>query len=163
MVCLCSLIPMQAQITVARQALSSFGLSNLSPTPSIDFMSTAGESFITTLGGGVVKLAMTQGIQQPDNIYVNAIDPVSGLPFEFNVYPNPTTDQLILDFEGTLNRLIRVELYDMRGRSIPELKTEFRHSGQEIWQVSNLAEGMYMLRLMDENGRLLIAEPILKR
>ena len=152
----------KAQITIARQALSSHGILYQSPTPGIDVMSTAGESFIATLGSGF-KLALTQGIQQPDHIYKTGIDPASGLPFEFKAYPNPASDQLILQFEGTPNRKIEVRLFDMRGRIIPSFKAEFRQSGEEIWQISSLAEGIYMLRLMDEHGKLLISEPILKQ
>ena len=156
-------LPIKAQITLARQALSSHGILYQSPTPGIDVMTTAGESFIKTLGGGVLKLSLTQGIQQPDNIYSTGVDPVSELPFEFRAYPNPAADQLILSFEGTLNRKMKAQLFDIRGRKIPDLQAEFSYTDEKVWQISNLAEGMYMLRLMDENGRVLITEPILKR
>jgi hypothetical protein len=63
------------------------------------------------------------------------------------IYPNPTTGELLM--ENGEWRIMNVEVFDVFGRSVSNLKSQI--SNQKI-DISNLANGVYFLKIQTENG-----------
>jgi hypothetical protein len=85
------------------------------------------------------------GIQQPYEIFILGIgsQPISAI----KIYPNPTSDYVIMEMDILKNKL-RYEFWDMLGRridnqSISESKTQM--------EVKNLPSGTYFLHIIQEN------------
>lgn len=70
----------------------------------------------------------------------NAVDMAAGQT-RINVYPNPASDNIniVLDQEETVNAVI----YDMSGRKVHDIQL---HSGINSVDISNLSNGVYILR-----------------
>lgn len=70
----------------------------------------------------------------------NAVDIAAGQT-RINVYPNPASDNIniVLDQEETVNAVI----YDMSGRKVRDIQL---HSGINSVDISNLSNGVYILR-----------------
>ncbi len=99
----------------------------------------------------------TFGDNIPDNVNVGIEEEIT--PINFRLFPNPTSDQLFVEIEhaewGTRQY---IEVYDFAGKQV--LTSPFT-SGQAL-QVSNLPSGMYLLRVVDEDGKDVGAEKFVK-
>ena len=71
--------------------------------------------------------------------------------FELEVYPNPVSNTLYLRYNSPEISEVRLSLIDLRGKSIRE--TALTNTDQISWDVSDLASGLYYLRVNDQ-GRL---------
>ncbi len=78
----------------------------------------------------------------------------------FQVYPNPATDQL---FISSKNGLVQVDytLYNMFGQVIEAKRTAFIGLGRSI-DLSNLAPGTYLLQISTTTGGILQTEKVVK-
>jgi hypothetical protein len=65
-----------------------------------------------------------------------------------NLYPNPTVDFFQIDNDATVSS---VQLFDIVGREV----FNRNHTAGSQYDVSTLRNGMYLVRLMDDNGDLL--------
>jgi hypothetical protein len=88
------------------------------------------------------------------------LDILKGLGYEsylsesVSIYPNPVNDYLII--RSSVNQRLNLELLDSRGRQI--IMKDFLHNDK--LDVSILASGVYLIRISDGNGRLLVREII---
>ncbi|MCC7504230.1 MAG: T9SS type A sorting domain-containing protein [Saprospiraceae bacterium] len=80
-------------------------------------------------------------------------DPGGAAATSCAVFPNPATDVLFLTTEMTL----QAQLFDLGGRAVSELT---RVEGQAEFNLADLPAGLYLLRLLDENGRLVGAAKV---
>ena len=62
------------------------------------------------------------------------------------VYPNPTTDYCIIDFEATAEGETNIELYDIAGKRIAQ-EQEFLIKGQHTYSLSGIGCGIYVLKI----------------
>jgi hypothetical protein len=86
-----------------------------------------------------------------DSTLIISSNPTIQLKPEFNIYPNPFTDHLLLNYTITETTHIIVKLSDITGREIPDnldftkqagtFRQEFNFPGQ------NLSAGMYFLKI----------------
>ena len=70
-----------------------------------------------------------------------------------NVYPNPATDMLNLQFTTANAEMIRCDIVDMNGKCIKSI--ERQHDGglfEESVNVSDIAAGIYFLRIRTQEG-----------
>jgi hypothetical protein len=67
--------------------------------------------------------SVAQGVQQPFEISnVTGLEEANNISLIVSVYPNPTTDFLILEIEGDVKTQYFVALYDMQGRLLQNKK-----------------------------------------
>lgn len=101
---------------------------------------TLGEIMTESYSGTIV---LTQGFHQPDN-NTTSLEDLASLFGTIKVYPNPTTDLIVIETEqaGGLDLL----LYDMTGRTV--LHKNVSASSSQL-NLSGLPDGTYLLRLSD--------------
>jgi hypothetical protein len=78
-------------------------------------------------------------------------DPIS----DYKVFPNPFVDQLT--FQGKINPGLSLEVYTTNGSLVYKGKLS-RSNNFSAWE-----KGMYLIRVQDEQGRLLHTEKVLKQ
>ena len=72
---------------------------------------------------------------------------------QLNVYPNPVSNKLSVTFEITNPQNITIELHAMKGERIfSDLTSNFSGSFEKSFDVSNLAKGIYILRITGDQG-----------
>lgn len=82
----------------------------------------------------------------------------------FEAYPNPVADELTVEISGySLNNGASVSLYETSGRLVSEIKliTTTGHS-EVIFNVSQLASGMYYIQLQNEGKQVTTKKVIVK-
>ncbi len=71
-----------------------------------------------------------------------------GLGLEVDIFPNPASDHLNLRFSHTTVSRLQVGLYDMMGKEVIAPKTfRIQGNGQAVFELGNLAKGIYILEL----------------
>lgn len=80
-----------------------------------------------------------------------------------NVYPNPTTGLVHLEFESEQRNKGVIQLADLSGRIVKQLRLEIE-SGKNDVQVdlSNLANGMYQVDFILDNGTHVFKQKLMK-
>ena len=134
---------------------SSFSYSqNLSP----ELISTAGNTHSNnvavidySIGEIVVETfqdnaILTQGFHQ-DDIRITSINDYAKNDL-INVYPNPTSSFLNIDFPKKINS--RIQLMDINGKLIREDFIENKQT--QSFDVSSLAQGSYFLNILIDNN-----------
>ena len=122
--------------TISPEVVASSGNTLISGDVVLDF--TIGEVVIDTYTGTVI---LTQGFQQSRIIITHV--PNEEYEVEFNIYPNPTSDYVMIDFHSPVSSIL--ELYDIQGKLI------LNHSlyNQESFQLNlqTVASGSYLLKV----------------
>lgn len=120
-----------------------------------EVVATAGETFSTnsltldwTLGEIMTEsysgtIVLTQGFHQPDN-NTTSLEDLASVVGTITVYPNPTTDFIVIETEQAGN--LELVLFDMSGRSV--LRQNVSGSSSQL-DLSGLPDGSYLLRLSD--------------
>jgi len=80
----------------------------------------------------------------PGSVPVTVTDFTSNSPLKVVIYPNPTKDNLHIDMDGDISK---IEIFNIHGQC---LKAEI--TKDKTISTSNLASGMYMLRITSEKG-----------
>ena len=94
--------------------------------------------------------SVSEGVQQPFEIFSVGIDDNSGINLTSSVYPNPTVESLTLKVDGDLKDLVYV-LYDDNSKLI-ESK---RIVGTETTiDMSQLAAAKYFIKVINSNKEL---------
>lgn len=144
----------QAQTSLQRLVFASGGVA--ADEDSIHLSFTIGETITptaTTLSG---TLEVTMGFQQP----IQELD-VVGLPevidVGYEVFPNPTTGLISLKLNSDRPITLLVDVLDARGRStmVPTQRLGFVGSNESTFNLSALADGLYLLQIREVEGRLL--------
>ncbi len=73
--------------------------------------------------------------------------PVSHIPLQ--AYPNPFNDQTHIMYETLVPGNVKIEVFDLLGRSVGVLEDQFRQAGQyrTVFSANNLSSGTYFVRL----------------
>ncbi len=109
---------------------------------------TVGQVVFTTQTG--ISETITQGVQQPYEILVvTGIDEAAGIKLEFSVYPNPTSDFLLLKAENYNIENLNYQLYDINGSIIQNGEIV---NQETIIETGILPPAAYYLRITD-NGK----------
>ncbi|MEL6845714.1 MAG: T9SS type A sorting domain-containing protein, partial [Bacteroidota bacterium] len=92
------------------------------------------------------------------------IEDLMQLVVNYEVFPNPTSDRLNVTLESEKPVKLQLRIYDMSGRLLPSYTQRVEGTGKMESQLSiaTLAEGIYLLSFLDENGEVLISHKIRK-
>jgi PKD repeat protein len=83
--------------------------------------------------------------KKPGSIQSTGLDLVS-------VYPNPTSNEFVIKHSAASAKEYSLELMTMDGRVVKMISQKFDMNGELKLNVSNMAEGNYILRLTDAKG-----------
>ncbi len=104
---------------------------------------TVGQVFYTT-NSSSSDGHVTQGIQQPYILVVNALEEAQGIELMVSAYPNPTTDYLIMEIKDIEISNLTYQLYDMNGIL---LQNEKILNSQTQIDISNLVTASYFVKV----------------
>jgi hypothetical protein len=90
----------------------------------------------------------SQGLQQPYEISITTGVDETAINLEMNVYPNPSTDYLILKIESKEFSSMSYQLIDMQGKV---LKTEKASANNTTIKMEGLAKSTYILNVIQNN------------
>ncbi|MBW3130416.1 GEVED domain-containing protein [Hymenobacter profundi] len=77
-------------------------------------------------------------------------DEVGGMNKQLNIYPNPFTEEAVIEFQQAQTQNYVLELYDVTGRLLQRIAAGTAEAGRNYQfpvDSRNLAEGMYLVRL----------------
>jgi len=112
----------------------------------IDYNSATGE-------GG----SLTEGLQQPYEIMVISGVEETDVNLALSVYPNPTTDFVVLSVENSNIQNMTCQLYDLQGKIIEKQKLDNR---QTSISMVDLASGIYFIKVLNKNTEVKIFKVI---
>lgn len=112
-------------------------------------------------GTGVVEVTFYEENDRDNSlsktIFTASINPLeSATPNNMQIYPNPATEFIMLNDAN--HRIKYLEVYNVVGRKLLEFHV---HEGDK-YDISSLNRGMYMVRMLDENGSVVRAQRISK-
>jgi Zn-dependent M28 family amino/carboxypeptidase len=78
----------------------------------------------------------------------------------FKIYPNPVASELIIEATTPGQSMVSVALFDVMGKQV---QVGAANSFPYTVNTGGLQEGSYLLRLMDEKGKVIFTQNVLKR
>jgi hypothetical protein len=125
------------------------------------YSNTGNETVTFVLENNGREIPLHEQIQYRPNALVGTISSpmlLTDANINLKVYPNPFTDRITASFEieeAGIN--VRIELISMSGAVLYSMKYAIVSAGQQLVSiddaaVGNLAEGMYIIRIMLSNG-----------
>ncbi len=133
-----------SQFLYSQQVISSAGTTATSTTAQLSW--TVGEPVIETLTGSSAML--TQGFHQ-SRFVVTSFDLIGMQGISMSVYPNPVTDDLLLNITGDRIDNFGYSLYDFSGKMLLSAKPE---KLPETIGMGNFPAGSYLLKVTGRNG-----------
>lgn len=125
----------------AQQAILSSGGNNSGSGGSVSY--SVGQVVYTTNTG--ISGSVASGVQQPIEISVlTGMEDAKGINLTCSVYPNPTSDFLILKIDGDLKTKYIFSLYSMTGNLI---RTQQVEATETQIDMGELAASTYFLRI----------------
>jgi len=133
-----------------RQVIASSG--GYSSASNIQASYTAGETVVAT--GTSSSVIVTQGFQQPNVSSVGIEEMDNGL--SVNVYPNPVSDNLIVEINSTNELLVNATVYDMQGKATGVTVSNLNVNGtlKQTLDVSSLNAGKYLISFTNDKSTL---------
>lgn len=96
--------------------------------------------------------SVSQGVQQPFEISeITAISEATGINLTVSVYPNPTTDFLMLSISDFEISNLSYQLYDLNGKL---LETKNIDNNQISILISNLVPATYFLKVIQSKKEI---------
>jgi hypothetical protein len=94
----------------------------------------------------------SEGVQQPFEIsVVTGIDEAKNIQLNCTVFPNPTTDFLILEVQGDIQKQYFANLIDLTGKLIS--RNEISGNKTKIFMM-NLLPSVYFLKIVQYNNEI---------
>jgi len=132
----------------AQQTISATGGNAVGSGGSVSY--TVGQVFYTSVNGTNGKVA--QGVQQAFEISSpTGLEPIKGINLSYTVYPNPTSDYLILNIDASTTvciSSINYQLFDLKGNLL-ESKPATGYETQI--KMNGLAASTYFLKVTERN------------
>ena len=131
-------------------------------------MAGTGASFTATASGAYHATATNNatGCESGPSAAIDAtitgLESLAGLASDFRVFPNPNTGDFRIEFEALQVQPMRLRLIDLMGKTVhEEVLPAQAGSISRDWRLSQLAAGMYLLRL--ESGSSNIQRKVIIR
>ncbi|WP_258099993.1 BspA family leucine-rich repeat surface protein [Marinoscillum pacificum] len=110
------------------------------------------DSFIEfTLGPGGIEddVLLLQALITENGIFVERIEQLSSgeMKDEFEVFPNPTSDWLNIDFSKSNLKDVTIQLMDLVGNVLDQIQIDVMKSKDFKIPVDDLTEGVYLLKV----------------
>jgi hypothetical protein len=134
-------------MALAQQALVSVGGDASADNGSISF--TVGQLVFTEHNGNGGTL--TQGVQQPVELYTLHTILTDPADDSLKLYPNPATDVIVLLLKHTGNVRSYYSLCDVSGKCL--IKGAIQHIQTQI-NVSNISSGIYLLKVITNHNTI---------
>ena len=83
--------------------------------------------------------------KKPSGIQANQL-------YEISVFPNPAINMFTVKHPDALSQDYSLELITIDGRIVRVLSEKFDSNGEINVSISDIAEGSYILRIIDKNG-----------
>lgn len=98
---------------------------------------------------------LTQGFQQPlkKSTGIPVVEKIEN--FEYNLYPNPTADYATLDIRSESLKHFKLDIMDLNGKILQSGFAFNTYNGPVNINLTQLASGLYLLRLFDLKSNLL--------
>jgi hypothetical protein len=74
----------------------------------------------------------------------------SGLK-ELNIYPNPASDKLYVQFGSNVNEVVEVTIFDQAGRTIRSTQNYYIENSPLSIDISSISKGIYLLSVKTSN------------
>ncbi len=132
--------------SITPQVIASSGGYSSNGTFSVSW--TLGEPVIATAQNGGSTL--TQGFQQP-NYNITSITTENIQGFEINVFPNPTSDYVTVEWTTNKENNLHISLFDLAGKMISEKSYSASDKKVSI-NMSQLASAQYILEVKDKTN-----------
>lgn len=118
-------------------------------------LDTGGMSFVKDVGDHTILVADTdrvwalwqdQATAAPDQDPPSAS--ISGALARMRCYPNPFNGRVNVSFDLPRRAVVRIEVFDPRGRKVTTLIDELRNVGRvdAVWSTGDAASGVYLVR-----------------
>lgn len=109
-----------------------------------------GESIIETNTG--TNNFLTQGFHQSSYI-ITIVSETPSDDYTINVYPNPTSDNITIDFNSRSGTNLKLKLFDAQGKLLinEKAKSEIK---TKILNLQNFSKGIYILNIYSDHGKL---------
>lgn len=137
-------LPFQTRL----QAQETFPASGGHATGNNGSMSySVGQVFYFSVTSANSKIA--EGVQQPYEIFrVSSSLEYMGLSDAVSVYPNPTSEYVIIEIENPINNNLRYKLFNAYGQLLSSKKI---NSSQTIISMGNYVPTIYYLKIFQTN------------
>lgn len=139
-------ISAQASIGICQQVIGATGQSRVKG--GIYFAYTVGEPVIATITNQAGTITLTQGFHQPDVCMPVSVNEVTLAEWGIEVFPNPVTDALTVQFAAEKGGPLHASVYDLLGHLILDDLTLTHPTGSSI-ECGNWQAGIYLLLLQD--------------
>lgn len=84
----------------------------------------------------------------PENVI--SVHDISAIENQVKVYPNPASNNLTIQYNLQNNSLVKIELFDMLGKSVKLLLPETQQSMEfhkKSWQIDDMSAGLYFIKM----------------
>lgn len=152
-----TLISLAGAAQVKQEVIASAGGFNKSADNTISISWTLGETIVPTFTSQDGSLILTHGFQQ--KLIITAIEENLEEPVKVNIYPNPASEQVNIQFESATDKEILLYLLDSQGRVVITDKIEVASIDKTII-LQDLPAGIYYLRLT--KGKLVNVYKVVK-
>ncbi|HTF05871.1 MAG TPA: T9SS type A sorting domain-containing protein [Bacteroidia bacterium] len=131
--------------SIAPQVIASAGefYSNISGSVSWTLGEPMGETYAST------NNMLTQGFQQPDD-FGTGISSIPGV--DADVYPNPTADAVMLQFDDKANGLYIIEVFNTLGQQMSSTQFTATPSAKTTVNLVGFADGIYFITVRKADG-----------
>lgn len=88
-----------------------------------------------------------------DTVIISSINNPSTSDLQFRMFPNPASSELIMAFDVTETSAVTIDVLDLNGRVVKNVVNNTFNNGTTALteDISNLANGMYFVRVASEN------------
>ncbi|MEI6766680.1 MAG: T9SS type A sorting domain-containing protein [Bacteroidota bacterium] len=131
----------------AQVSTASSGGDATGPGGSVSY--TIGQlDYVQSSGGGAT---VSQGVQQPYEIFSSSVEEMKGIELSASVMPNPVEGVLTLTIDENHYQNLRWSLFDMQGRQIGNNAIT---SAVTTFQMGDLSSGNYFLKISDNQKEI---------
>lgn len=146
--------------SLSRQVVASGGAFESSSNMTLSY--TVGEPVIETFSQS--SLILTQGFQQTNLDPTVGIEEQEATNLKIIAYPNPTSNQVILELEASNEQEVSAQVFDFQGKMIESpVERQASQEGRKFQiDLTGYAPGTYMLSLVNSQGERLYTTKVQK-